>query len=139
MHNAADKAFRVILLRIVLLAFALGVAVGILMSRALAKDNGRFANSPLKPWFDQLKSGKGLCCSFADGLTVKDVDWDTAPVATADGNELRYRVRIDGHWIIVPPNAVVTEPNKFGRAVVWPYVDAAGVTQIRCFMPGAGT
>jgi hypothetical protein len=42
-----------------------------------ARDDGRFANSPLKPWFDRLASGKGLCCSFADGATVQDVDWDT--------------------------------------------------------------
>jgi hypothetical protein len=41
-----------------------------------ARDDGRFANSPLKPWFDRLASGKGLCCSFADGLSVQDVDWD---------------------------------------------------------------
>jgi hypothetical protein len=26
--------------------------------------DGRYANSPLKQWFDQLASGKGLCCSF---------------------------------------------------------------------------
>jgi len=32
---------------------------------APARDlDGRYANSPLKPWFDQLKSGKGLCCSL---------------------------------------------------------------------------
>ena len=37
--------------------------------------DGRYANSPLKQWFDQLASGKGLCCSFADGFSVQDVDW----------------------------------------------------------------
>ena len=42
-----------------------------------ARDDGRFANSPLKPWFDRLASGRGLCCSFADGFSVQDVDWDT--------------------------------------------------------------
>ena len=26
-----------------------------------------------------------------------------------------------------------------GAAVVWPYRDTSGTTQIRCFMPGAGT
>jgi hypothetical protein len=78
----------------------------------LARDDGRFANSPLKPWFDRLASGKGLCCSFADGVSVEDVDWDTQ-----DG---QYRVRIDGQWVIVPDVAVVTEPNRFGPAVVWP-------------------
>jgi hypothetical protein len=39
-------------------------------AQLVARDGGRFANSPLKPWFDRLASGKGLCCSFADGLSV---------------------------------------------------------------------
>ena len=99
-------------------------------SYLLARDDGRFANSPLKQWFDQLASGKGLCCSFADGVSVQDVDWDM--------KEGRYRVRLNGQWVTVPDAAVVTEPNRFGPAVVWPYQDAAGSTQIRCFMPGAG-
>ncbi len=96
-----------------------------------ARDDGRFANSPLKQWFDELASGNGLCCSFADGVSVQGVDWDTQ-----DGH---YRVRLHGQWFVVPDAAVVTEPNRFGPAVVWPYQDANGVTQIRCFMPGAGT
>jgi hypothetical protein len=100
-------------------------------SQLFAHDDGRFANSPLKTWFDQLASGKGLCCSFADGVSVQDVDWD----ATKDG---RYRVRLNGQWLVVPDAAVVTEPNRFGPAVVWPYQDMNGATQIRCFIPGAG-
>ena len=96
-----------------------------------ARDDGRYAASPLKSWFDQLASGRGLCCSFADGFSIQDVDWDTG-----DGH---YRVRLDGRWIDVPDVAVVTEPNRFGPAVVWPYHDTEGVTQIRCFMPGAGS
>jgi hypothetical protein len=96
-----------------------------------ARDDGRYANSPLHAWFDQLASGKGLCCSFADGVSIPDVDWDT------EGDH--YRVRLDGqHWIVVPDSAVVTEPNRDGRAFVWPYQDTDGVTQIRCFLPGAG-
>ena len=102
-----------------------------LPGQLLAHDDGRFADSPLKPWFDRLASRKGLCCSFADGFSVQDVDWDTQ-----DGH---YRVRINGQWVTVPDVAVVTEPNRFGPAVVWPYRDADGTTQIRCFMPGAGT
>lgn len=93
-----------------------------------AHDDGRYAGTPLKSWFDALSSGKGLCCSFADGVTIKDVDWDT------DGGS--YRVRLDGLWIAVPDNAVVTVPNKFGAAVVWPYKDGDGAMQIRCFLPG---
>ena len=97
---------------------------------ALARDDGRYANSPLKSWFDRLASGNGLCCSFADGFRVDDVDWDT------QGGH--YRVRLYGEWIVVPDNAVVSEPNKFGPAVVWPYMGTDGQTQIRCFLPGTG-
>jgi hypothetical protein len=99
-------------------------------NKVSARDDGRYADSPLKPWFDQLASGKGLCCSFADGVSVQDIDWDTQ-----DG---RYRVRLKGEWVVVPDAALITEPNRFGPAVVWPYEDIAGATQIRCFMPGAG-
>jgi hypothetical protein len=92
-----------------------------------ARDDGRYAGSPLKPWFDQLRSGKGPCCSDADGSAVSDVDWDT--------KDQHYRVRLEGEWIDVPEDAVVTEPNRVGRAMVWPmYRDGKPV--VRCFMPG---
>ena len=87
-------------------------------SSVSARDDGRYANEPLHAWFDQLASGKGLCCSFADGFKVENVDWDTQ-----NGS---YRVRLHGEWILVPENAVVTEPNRFGPAVVWPYMDVEG-------------
>ena len=104
----------------------------LLAPRAHARDDGRYAGMDpvLHAWFDRLASGKGLCCSFADGFAIEDVDWDT------QGG--KYRVRLDGEWTVVPDSAVVTEPNKYGRAVVWPYMDADGATQIRCFLPGAG-
>jgi len=110
--------------------FAAACICSLYTACALARDDGRYGNSPLKAWFDKLSSGKGLCCSFADGVSVEDVDWDTR-----DGH---FRVRLDGQWIDVPDDAVVSEPNKFGPAVVWPY-QQDGKTQIRCFMPGAGT
>lgn len=97
---------------------------------ANAKWKKQYANSPLKQWFDSLASNKGPCCSFADGVSIKDVDWDTE-----NGS---YRVRLEGAWYIVPQDALVTKPNKFGPAVVWPYIED-GVTKIRCFMPGALT
>ena len=112
---------------------ALAVALCMIVfvpSQTFGRDDGRYANSPLKKWFDQLASSKGLCCSFADGVSVEDVDWDT--------QNGRYRVRLHGQWFDVPDAALVTEPNKFGPAVVWPYQDMNGATQIRCFLPGAG-
>jgi hypothetical protein len=41
-----------------------------------------------------------------------------------------YRVRIYAQWLVVPDDAVVTEANRFGPAVVWPYNDRYGNTQI---------
>lgn len=90
----------------------------------------------LKLWFDRLASKKGLCCSFADGVSIRDVDWGT--------KEGHYIVKIpptavfpgSKDYIDVPDAAVVTEPNRYGPAVVWPYFDSNGTIQIRCFMPG---
>lgn len=131
------------------LAKILGVALLVLVvgfglvaaSIAFARDaDGRYAQSPLKPWFDQLKSGKGLCCSDADGSALSDSDWETK-----DGH---YRVRVparpayDGApppemvWVDVPDDAVITEPNRVGRTMVWPIYGYMGLT-IRCFMPGS--
>ena len=102
-----------------------------LVQFAHARDpDGRYANSPLKQWFDGLRSGKGPCCSDADGSAVSDVDWES--------KEGHYRVRLDGQWFDVPEEAVITEPNLAGRTMVWPIRGYMGVS-IRCFMPGSMT
>ena len=95
---------------------------------ALGRDDGRYADSPLKPWFDSLRSQLGPCCSDADGVAVADPDWDS--------HQGHYRVRLDGQWIDVPDEAVITEPNRAGRTMVWPVKTAFGIS-IRCFMPGS--
>jgi hypothetical protein len=107
------------------------LAVGILLAAfgvVQARDDGRYANSPLKPWFDSLASGKGRCCSDADGFAVSDPDWESS-----NGH---YRVRIESEWFDVPDDAVITEPNRAGRTMVWPITGSLG-TSIRCFMPGS--
>ncbi|MDA9422132.1 MULTISPECIES: hypothetical protein [Bradyrhizobium] len=109
-----------------------------------ARDRGQFVNTnaELKAWFDGLRSGKGPCCSDADGSALSDSDWDSK-----DGH---YRVRVprygyalDGQqqefvWVDVPEEAVISEPNRVGRTMVWPIYGYMGVT-IRCFMPGSMT
>jgi hypothetical protein len=97
-----------------------------------ARDRGQFGNSTpeMKAWFDGLRSGKGPCCSDADGSAVSDVDWET--------HEGHYRVRIDGQWVDVPDEAVITEPNRIGRTMVWPIRGYLGLT-VRCFLPGSMT
>src|SRR5579872_2511128 len=62
--------------------------------------DGRYADSALKGWFDSLKSGKGPCCSDADGTALSDVDWQS--------KDRHYRVRIEGQWYDVPDDAVLT-------------------------------
>lgn len=96
-----------------------------------ARDDGRYANSALKSWFEGLHSKDGVqCCADADGMVLADVDWDTQ-----DGH---YRVRIDGQWVIVPGDRVVTDANRTGRTIVWPqYLNGNPI--IRCFMPGSMT
>ncbi|MGJ5085815.1 MULTISPECIES: hypothetical protein [unclassified Bradyrhizobium] len=118
---------------VVLLAGSLG-AHSLLLGDAAARDlDGRYANSPLKGWFESLRSGKGPCCSDADGTALSDTDWDTK-----DG---RYRVRIEGQWWVVPEEAVVTEPNRAGRTMVWPVyyreLNTGLRIDVRCFLPGS--
>jgi hypothetical protein len=109
-----------------------------------ARDRGQFVNTnaDLKAWFDGLRSGKGPCCSDADGSALSDTDWESK-----DGH---FRVRVprlgyvlDGQqqelvWVDVPEEAVISEPNRVGRTMVWPVYGYMGVT-IRCFMPGSMT
>ena len=95
---------------------------------AYARDpDGKYANSPLHNWFEQLASKKGRCCSDADGLSISDVDW-----TSHDGHS---RVQIRGEWVDVPDDAVITEPNRAGPTMVWP-IWRDGHAQVICFMPG---
>lgn len=121
-------------------ALALAAIAAVLAVTAAAPGSAHWsgptpAGAPDRAWWDSLHASGGNvpCCDIADGLKIEDVDWD------AGGPNNGYRVRFNGQWIDVPPDAVVTAPNRFGAAVVWPYQDAAGQTRIRCFMPGAGT
>ena len=112
-------------------ALFLSVVLACFFGGVTARDrDGRYDHSPLKQWFDHLASGRGLCCSMADGETVADPDWDSK-----DGH---YRVRLDGAWIDVPDDALITEPNLFGRTMVWPvrWIVENKIV-IRCFMPGS--
>ena len=113
-------------------------AMALPMLPALGRDlDGRYKDSALHDWFEHLVSGKGLCCSYADGYVVTDADWEA--------RDSHYRVRVpraadskDMVWAAVPDEAVITEPNKAGRTMVWPLYGSEGVS-IRCFMPGSMT
>jgi hypothetical protein len=104
------------------------LALLLLASPIEARDDGRYAQSPLKNWFDKLSSKRGNCCSDADGFAVSDVDWESKGGS--------YRVRLQDGWHEVHPDALVTEPNRAGKTMVWPIAGPNGATIIRCFMPG---
>jgi hypothetical protein len=117
----------------------LAIALLLAASGTLARDlDGRYVNSPLHDWFMGLRSGLGPCCSDADGSVVADADWES--------REGHYRVRVMNEWWDVPDEAVVVEPNRYGRTMVWPiYIHGYSHdllhkldVRIRCFMPGAG-
>lgn len=112
-----------------MLRMCFAAAIVLCAAAASARDDGRFAGADpeLKSWFDRLASKRGPCCSDADGFALSDVDWESK-----DGH---YRVRLNGQWHDVPNDAVITEPNRVGRTMVWP-IRSLAVIHIRCFMPG---
>ena len=109
----------------------------VLSQPVAAADHGQLGPTPpdVKTWAGTLtnKLREG-CCSTADGWKPEEVEYDMK------GN--KYRVKIDGEWYEVPPDAVVDVPNRFGFAVVWYYRSwLNGIkpsVSIRCFIPGAG-
>lgn len=94
----------------------------------LVRDDGRYAQSPNKPWFNALRNHDGqLCCDVADGQRIEDADWRS----TADGH---YQVRLNDQWITVPDYAVLNPRNRpVDYAIVWIYQG-----RIMCFMVGSG-
>ena len=101
---------------------------------AWGKDDGRYANSPNKEWFqEQHNQNKIPCCETADGHRLDDADWKS----DAQGN---YLVKIEGAWYPVPPEAVInpiTRPIDY--AIVW-YQNPIGNLKLHiwCFMAGTG-
>ncbi len=123
---------------LILSLFALVIALG---SMAFAHDHSR---PELTPWFKQLKSGKGLCCDGTDALHLSDVDWKNEggrykvkiPKSGEDMARAVAGETVETIWVDVPIEAVITEPNLAGSALVWPIYGYMGAS-IRCFMPGA--
>lgn len=129
MMTAEDKIIAA-LWRWLLLFLTAAVVLFALGCCAFAHDHNR---PGLDSWYSGLRSKNGLCCGgpSVDATTLDGPDWDTK-----DG---RYRVRLNGEWHDVPLDSVLTEPNKDGRALVWPITDEDGSITIRCFMPGMMT
>lgn len=109
---------------------AFGLFLLVTTPRAHATDSGQYANTPdhIRAWFKSVRSKSGIpCCDTSDGHLT---DYETR------GDD--YFVPINGTWLPVPKEAVVTNyGNPMGQAVVW-YSDMGGTVFIRCFVPGGG-
>lgn len=108
---------------------AAGVPLALMLGKAFARERypGQYAQTDdaTRQWFDGLQNQRLVpCCSTADGTRVEDADWRR----DADGD---YSVRLNGEWIAVPPDALVTVPNRVGYAVVWLWQG-----RVQCFMRG---
>lgn len=94
--------------------------------------DGRYSQSPLREWFDSLRSeGGAWCCYESDGTRLYDPDWEQ----TSTG----FKVRIFGQWYDVPPSAVIKTRNRAGYPVVWQVSDEKGNISVKCFLPGTQT
>lgn len=148
-----------------LLSAAVALITFVLCGLAFSRDDGRYAGSKLKPWFDELRDKTGQqCCADADGAIVKDVDW----TAQGEGQKCQrmpalsfseeakeyegtYCVRYKNEWWLIPERALIEGPNRFGPTVIWPVcsskhsVSGADACKdeeskllfIRCFIRGA--
>lgn len=113
-----------ILALIILLAIA--TAIFAIESEAQAHDH---AKPELDSWFKSLWSEEGgSCCEGFEAVAVDDPDW-----RSKDGH---YQVMLYGEWLDVPDKAIVQQPNRDGRTMVWPGAVVNGVQTVRCFMRG---
>ena len=138
-------------LAIILVFVLVFLAIAFALARPAHAHDQQMRESMVSDWMADLSSGKGLCCSAAEGATVKDVDWSTSdgmpcvlpPIdAAANAKPSKFCVRVDGVWWAVPENAVINEKNKYGPAVLWPiWGSKEGAPKtfdgIRCFLAGA--
>src|SRR5215469_5645822 len=89
-----------------------GMKVALLLAAAvilIRHPTGKWADDPLQPWFQSLQNKNGLyCCARADGHPLNEGEWDI--------KDNHYRVFVEGRWVVVPDAAVLSGPNKFGKA-----------------------
>jgi hypothetical protein len=119
--------------QLVALGMALACIALLIAAVTVAPVHGHdHARPDLDGWYHSLQSRKGLCCGPEDEYAALNqldgFDWKME-----GGN---YKVFVDGRWLDVPPEAVIDQPNKAGRALVWLY-HFQGEPIVRCFMPGA--
>lgn len=107
---------------------ALVIALTLYLVTQVEAHERHVVGAPLQQWFNSLQSGRGPCCSDADGTALSEVEWESV------GGH--YRVNLWGRWHDVPDEAVLKGPNLAGYTMVWPIKTHYGIV-IRCFIPGA--
>jgi hypothetical protein len=126
-----------------ILGTVVGVIIALLLAVSLARahDHGR---PDLTPWFKGLQSKKGPCCDDREVMHLRLDNWETRdghyyvqiPRSGVEFDRARRgATNVESVWVIVPDDAVITEPNLEGSTMVWPNY-ATMIPSIRCFMPG---
>lgn len=121
------------------LLVALGVLFPVAALQAQAQDTAqhRQVSPETEAWTEALTNQVGIgCCTTENGFRPAEVEWDISVNS--------YRVKLDGHWILVPDEAVIRGPNRLGYAAVWFEIDhdidfEESTFEIRCFLPGAAS
>ena len=87
----------------------------------------------INEWVDGLRAPDGThCCDLYDGQAIEAEDYEFR----ADGH---FWVFFAGKYRKVENDSLILEPNRLGRAIVWPrYNEFSGGVYIACFLPGAG-
>lgn len=115
----------------------LGYLVALLLLSPLAIFAHDMMHPELNGWFSKLTNASGgYCCDGTEANHVADADW-----RVRDGH---YEVRINQYqdgsgafvWVAVKDSALINQPNKDGRTLVWPIW--GNQPSIRCFLPGPG-
>ena len=111
------------------------VVMLLLVSGASAVDRGQYGEVPddVRSWFKSVRSPHGIpCCDIADGHR-------TSFRADAAGH-FWVPIGPEGDpWVLVPPEAVVTDAgNPTDSAIVWFVPQGNGPVFIRCFVPTGG-
>jgi hypothetical protein len=83
------------------------ISLAVLIVASEARDRGQFTKSTpeMKAWFDSLKSGRGPCCSDADGISLSV---QTVPRFTGPGT-IWFRTAI-----------LASAPNHISTGIVGP-------------------
>jgi hypothetical protein len=115
---------------IVVTALAYFATSGAGLARWIKAEGAKEDPPEIRRWIEGLTDKQGRsCCASADGYRPSEVEYDT--------EHNHYTALVNGRWIDIPNEAVLTVPNKKGIALLWYYMSGNTVV-VRCFLPGSG-